>query len=169
MPAIRDILITGRSAGAGIARLLNDSQTTTDAPRSPATTLGASGGELRLELPWPPSINHYWRRHGHVIHVSTAGTRFARLCCLAVRAQFHSAPINQPVAVLVEAWAPKRGPYGNCGYDVDNRLKPLLDALTKAELWTDDKFVRDLRIVDRGRSEGGMVVVWVRPIDAWTT
>lgn len=170
-------LITGKSAGAGIARLLGDArksaewrpgsvgpsvreaETVQTPPRSPAATPGASGGELRLELPWPPSINHYWRRHGHVIHVSTAGTRFARLCGLAVRSQFCAAPIDQPVAVLVEAWAATRSVW-----DVDNRVKPLLDALTRAELWVDDSVVRDLRIVDRGRCRGGKVVLWVRPL-----
>jgi crossover junction endodeoxyribonuclease RusA len=166
-----------QSAGAGIARLLGDARKSAEwrpgsvgpaareaeaiqaHPRLPATTLGASGGELRLELPWPPSINHYWRRHGHVIHVSTAGTRFARLCGLAVRSQFCAAPIDQPVAVLIEAWAATRR-----AWDVDNRCKPLLDALTRAGLWVDDSVVRDLRIVDRGRCRGGKVIVWIRPI-----
>lgn len=114
---------------------------------------------MTLELPWPPSINHYWRRHGHVIHVSTAGTRFARLVALAVRSQFASAPIDMPVAILIEAWAATKR-----SWDVDNRIKPLLDALTRAELWRDDSVVRDCRIVDRGRCRGGRVVLHVRPI-----
>jgi crossover junction endodeoxyribonuclease RusA len=124
-------------------------------PRSSCATLGA---EISLTLPWPPSINHYWRRAGKVIHVSTEGTRFGRRVGIAVRGQFRSAPIDQPVAVLVEAWGP-RASWG----DVDNRVKPLLDALTKAELWTDDRLVRDVRIVDRGQCAGGKVVVSIRP------
>lgn len=119
--------------------------------------------ELRLELPWPPSINHYWRRAGQVIHVSTAGTAFARRVGLAVRRQFDAQPIEVPVEVLVEAWAPTRGPYGNFGWDLDNRVKPLFDACTFAGLWSDDSLVRRFGVVDRGRCVGGRVVVWVRP------
>jgi crossover junction endodeoxyribonuclease RusA len=151
-------LITGRSARLPSDYAPDGSRAAQGAPDASGAKLGAGTGELRLDLPWPPSINHYWRRAGKVIHVSTEGTRFSRRCGIAVRGQFGAAPIDRPVAVLIEAWGPRRG-WG----DVDNRCKPLLDALTKAELWTDDKLVRDLRIVDRGRCDGGRVVVWVRP------
>lgn len=125
--------------------------------------------ELRIELPWPPSINKYWRRHGHVIHVSTEGTRFARRVALAVRSQFGHQPIACPVAVLAEMWYPGRaGMVTRQKWDVDNRLKPLLDALTFGQLWVDDEIVRDIRGVDRSRVDGcvpgGAVVLWVRPL-----
>lgn len=158
--SIRDILITGRSARLpGDLARQDGPQAQPTAPDATAGRSGAAMAEIKLTLPWPPSINHYWRRAGKVIHVSTEGARFFRRCGIAVRAQFGAAPIATPVAVMVECWGPRR----NWG-DVDNRAKPLLDALTKAELWTDDKLVRDLRIVDRGRCAGGRVVVWVRPM-----
>jgi len=96
--------------------------------------------------------------------VSAAGKAYTQRTKHLVRAQFPYAPIEAPIAVLLELWAPTSGPYGNFGYDVDNRIKPTLDALTKAGVWADDKFVRDIRCVDRGRCDGGKCVVWIRPI-----
>lgn len=167
---IRDILITGRTAklpgdyapqaaGGGCAQVSSDQRVTVRPPAEPV-----AGREIVLDLPWPPSVNTYYRRHGHTIHVSAAGKRFSKLVALSVRTQFKAAPIEENVAVLLELFAPKRGPYGNNGYDVDNRVKAVLDALTRAELWTDDKIVRDVRVVDCGRDISGKVRVHVWPM-----
>jgi Holliday junction resolvase RusA-like endonuclease len=93
----------------------------------------------------------------------------------AVQALGGQGPMEGPVTVRVEAHHSRPGKLRRkkdprCAFhacrkpDHDNVAKLALDALTKAELWTDDKLVRDLRIVDRGRCAGGRVVVWVRPL-----
>jgi len=66
--------------------------------------------------------------------------------------------------VLIEAWAPSEdyAPGGRWEWDVDNRVKGTLDALAKAGVMTNDKLVRDVRIVDRGILPPGRVVVWIR-------
>lgn len=38
-------------------------------------------------------------------------------------------------------------PPHNRNYDIDNRIKPTLDSLTKSGLWIDDKFVRKLVVI----------------------
>lgn len=133
-----------------------------------AVTPGAVIGptEIRLELGWPPSINSYWqlgvnpKTHQRLLKMSAEGKRYNQVTKAMVRNQIRGAgPIECRVAVLIEAWGPREA-WGDC----DNRIKPLLDALTKAGLWIDDKVVRDVRIVDRGRFPGGKVVVWVRPL-----
>jgi Holliday junction resolvase RusA-like endonuclease len=168
---IRDILITGRSARLpGDLARQDGPQVQSTAPDTAAGRSGAGTGELRLDLGWPPSINSYWqlgvnpKTRQRLLKVSAAGKAYTARTKHLVRDQYRYAPLDCRVAVLIEAWAPTGGPYGNDGWDVDNREKPLLDALTKAGLWTDDKVVRDLRIVDRGRCAGGRVVVWVRPL-----
>ncbi len=95
---------------------------------------------MKLTLPMPPSINHYWRRHGHIVHVSAEGKKFAK-----------------DVAALIGIGGPKLAGRINLSVtlhygsrrtiDLDNRLKPLCDALTKAGVWEDDSQIDDLRIV----------------------
>ena len=127
---------------------------------------------VRLYLPWPPTFNEHWTKRGGRAALTTAGKRFDRLVGLAVRTQFRWQPIAAPVAVLIECWPPA---YLDLEWDVDNRIKPTLDALTKARLWGDDSQVQDLRIVrgnevqrpdSFGRRGGVRVSVW--PFRGWS-
>jgi hypothetical protein len=36
---------------------------------------------MRLSLPYPPSINHYWRRAGRFIHISREGREYRKQVC----------------------------------------------------------------------------------------
>ena len=56
-------------------------------------------------------------------------------------------------------------PPHNRSYDVDNRVKPTFDALTKCGLWIDDQYVRKLIVTASVPVERGAVVVEVEPYD----
>ena len=56
-------------------------------------------------------------------------------------------------------------PPHNRDYDVDNRIKPSLDALTKTGFWLDDRYVRKIVAVDCEPVVGGAVVALVEPFD----
>ncbi len=99
-----------------------------------------------LTLPWPPSANTYWRRNGHRYFIAPAGVAFrtevvAR--CLAAGAK----PLSGHVAMTVTLV-----PGDRRRRDIDNTLKPLLDALTHGGAWTDDSQVKRL-IVTMGDPE----------------
>jgi crossover junction endodeoxyribonuclease RusA len=49
--------------------------------------------------------------------------------------------------------------------DLDNILKPLLDAMTAAGCWHDDSQVANLRVTRRGVVSGGRVDVVVQQIE----
>jgi len=78
---------------------------------------------LELELPYPPSINHYWRRVGPRTLISREGRRF-RQRVMAILAAFHIRPLAGNLAVHVKVFPPDRR-----RRDIDNVLKSLLDAL----------------------------------------
>lgn len=119
---------------------------------------------VTLTLPYPPSINTYWRHVGQRVLISANGRRYRRAVGDAVllgigAGQIAEDPLPGRLAVLVEAAPPDRR-----ARDLDNILKALLDALTHAGVWLDDSQIDDLRIVRRGPERGGRVVVHVIPI-----
>lgn len=100
---------------------------------------GESG--LRLELPWPPSVNVYWRNWQGRMVISTAGRKYAKAVADQVLMQGGFKRFDGKLRVVIEAYRPD-----NRKRDLDNLLKATLDALTKAGVWADDGLIVDLRI-----------------------
>ena len=125
--------------------------------------------EIVVALPFPPSMNAYWAmatnaKGQRILIVSKQGRRYARLVQSLVAVRYRRPTIDYRIALLIEAWAPSvdYAPGGRWEWDVDNRVKPLQDALAKARVIANDKLIRDVRIVDRGIQPPGRVVVWIR-------
>lgn len=119
--------------------------------------------DLTLVLPFPPSVNHYWR---HVIMgkyvrtlISAAGREFKLNVAQALQNQLGAkiAPILCDCRLYVSLHAPDRR-----RRDVDNYAKALLDSLTEAGVWADDSQIRDLRLVWGDVLPGGKAVVTIR-------
>jgi crossover junction endodeoxyribonuclease RusA len=93
---------------------------------------------VTLTLPYPPSINAYWRRNGHRYFIAPAGIAFrteVEVFCMAAGVR----PLAGPVALTVSLV-----PGDRRRRDIDNVLKPLLDALTHGGAWADDSQVKRL-------------------------
>lgn len=96
-----------------------------------------------IVLPWPPSVNTYWRTFRGRMLISQAGRNYRTEAMLiaGLSRRFGS----QPVVVTVAAWLPdlrKR--------DLDNLLKAPLDALTHAKVYEDDSQIVGLHIIRAG-------------------
>ena len=111
---------------------------------------------LELELPYPPSINHYWRRVGPRTLISREGRRF-RQRVMAILAAFHIRPLAGNLAVHVKVFPPDRR-----RRDIDNVLKSLLDALEHGGAFHDDSQVTDLRAKKLRPIAGGKVIVRIK-------
>ena len=112
---------------------------------------------IHITLPWPPSVNRYYRNVAGVTKISAEGRAY-RAAVVNLLAEHRTVPpLAGAVAVDIEAHMPDRR-----RRDLDNLLKGLLDALTHAGLWLDDSQVADLRI-RRAPTIGGMVKVEVTP------
>lgn len=135
---------------------------------------------ITLELPCPPTVNTYYR---HVTKGPLAGRTLISERGRAYRSQVAGAvlmacrhadmghgaivesrairaPLNARLSVEIEFRAPDRRKR-----DLDNITKSLLDALTRAGIWTDDSQIDDLRIW-RSPLMTGCVIVTVREIAA---
>ena len=116
-----------------------------------------------ITLPFPPSVNHYWR---HVVMgkrvatlISAPGRKYTNAVLGEVLRQKAAMRINHHVAVTIMLHAPDKR-----RRDVDNYAKSLLDSLVKANVLEDDSLIRDLRLVWGDILSGGKAVVMIREI-----
>jgi len=113
---------------------------------------------IEIELPYPPSVNHYYRRVGPRTLISREGHRF-RERVLSVLAVSGLRRFDKPLAVQVEVYPPD-----NRRRDIDNVQKSLFDALQHGGVYRDDSQIVRLVIEKRGCVPGGMTIVRIEEI-----
>ena len=114
---------------------------------------------IELTLPWPPSINGYWRVFNGRAIISEKGRAYRKAVADQVLIQRVARHIAQPVRVVIEAYRPD-----NRRRDLDNLLKSSLDAITHGGVLEDDSLIKDLRIFWSG-DVGGMLKVQIEVIE----
>jgi crossover junction endodeoxyribonuclease RusA len=114
---------------------------------------------IELILPWPPSLNHYWRNVKGMTLISAAGRKYRKEVARII-AESGLKPITGAVAVKRILYCPdyKRR-------DEDNLPKALNDAITKSGLWKDDSYICAV-IVEKRKSadKEGRVVLQIKPL-----
>lgn len=112
-----------------------------------------------LDLPWPPSVNTYWR---HITRgklagrhlISEKGRAYRTAVQAAVLDAFRRVPEPMPGRLAVEIYA---HPPDRRTRDLDNLPKALLDGLSHAGLWADDGQIDRLLIVRESVVKQGAV------------
>lgn len=120
--------------------------------------------KLELELPFPPSVNKYWRhvKQGRFIRalISAPGRRYREVArVMAARQACLDGPICEPVRVSCIFHPPDRRKR-----DLDNLPKALFDAITSAQIWTDDSLVHELHLSWGKKVSGGKAIVRIERI-----
>jgi len=126
---------------------------------------------VTFELPWPPSVNHYYRRVGARTLISSAGRKFRRQVA-QILASRCLPPIVGRMAMTIEVYPPDRR-----RRDIDNLLKAVLDACQHGGAFPDDSRIVWLLIYRAQIVPGGRVVVTIhnltnkqelpRDVDIW--
>lgn len=95
-----------------------------------------------MSLPFPPSVNNYWRRVGNRTLISKAGKEFAKNVSYAVFVHNpRLKPLAGPLAIDLTLNAPDR-----LRRDLDNTLKALLDSMGKAGVYDDDSQIKEIHM-----------------------
>jgi crossover junction endodeoxyribonuclease RusA len=110
-----------------------------------------------IVLPWPPSMNRYWRTYQGRMIISQEGRAY-REAVISLLIERKVKPIAGKLIVEIEAWRPD-----NRVRDLDNLLKATLDSLTHAGVYNDDSQIVDLRIY-WAVEKGGMLKIWLKEV-----
>lgn len=113
---------------------------------------------IKFELPWPPSVNHYYRHVGPRTLISRAGRIFRRRVARILAARCLPPAVGR-LAVTVEVFPPDRR-----RRDIDNLLKAVLDALQHGGAFPDDSRIVWLLIQRAHVVPGGRVAVTIRDL-----
>lgn len=111
-----------------------------------------------IELPFPPSVNTYWR---HVVMgksartlISKRGREYRQAVMDEVLVQRLGHALTGSLSCILDLYPPCRR-----RRDCDNYAKALLDALGHANVYGDDSQIKDLRIRMHPKVPPGKVVV----------
>ena len=108
---------------------------------------------LNIELPFPPSVNHYYRRVGPRTLISREGRAYREKVCSVLRG-LGITELPGRLAMVIDAFPPDRR-----RRDLDNMQKSLLDSLEKGGAYKDDSQI-DLLAIRRKTPvpDGGVIV-----------
>lgn len=116
---------------------------------------------MKLTLPFPPSVNRYWRapnkgplKGRHLI--SAAGRAYQSAACAAIIEQLRRLPKPSTELAAVEILL---FPPDASRRDIDNYCKALFDALTHAGVWEDDNQVKRMLVEWGPKVKGGRVEI----------
>jgi len=111
---------------------------------------------LELELPFPPSVNHYYRHWRGRTLISREGRRF-RQRVVSILAARGLRMMSRPLEVEVDVYPPDRR-----RRDIDNVQKSLFDAIQHAGVYRDDSQIVRLVIEKRECVPGGKTIVRIQ-------
>ena len=112
------------------------------------------------QLPFPPSANTYYRHvmmgQRPAVLISSKGRQYQVDVAIALNGE---QAINGRLRVSIQLHAPNRRKY-----DIDNRIKPLLDAIQACGMIEDDEAIDELRVL-RGPIGDGVALVTIEKLE----
>lgn len=123
-------------------------------------TMPQSPRRLTLDLPFPPTVNRYWRHIGESrTIISKQGRAYKIAVAGLVMANRAALQLCKPVCVSVTYCPPD-----NRRRDLDNYTKALLDSITAAGVWQDDSQVQIMHLQWGAIMPGGKATVTIAEI-----
>jgi crossover junction endodeoxyribonuclease RusA len=114
---------------------------------------------MTLVLPWPPSVNDYWKHvfrgpNAGRVYIAPNGKQYREAIGWLIRAdKIAPWPKEALLRVTIAAHMPDRRKR-----DLDNLGKAVLDSLTHAGVWEDDSQIDDLRYYRVRKPDGSLLI-----------
>ena len=112
------------------------------------------GPIVNFKLPWPPTVNQYWRHVKGRVHVSNEGNKYRRLVAQLVMVTKPHRFGDARLQVKINAWPPDAK-----ARDLDNLLKAPLDALERAGVYDSDSQIDALAIYRMEKIKDGALTI----------
>lgn len=113
---------------------------------------------MEINLPYPPTLNTYWRHARGRHYISAQGKSYRRTVILLAKTK---TPMLDRLKVEIKLWMPDRR-----RRDIDNLSKVLLDALAHAGVYEDDSQIDVLTLSREGVEKQGRCLVSVEPYES---
>jgi crossover junction endodeoxyribonuclease RusA len=110
---------------------------------------------LRFELPYPPSVNHYYIHTSRGVKISAKGVKY-RADAYYLLSKYRGKCQDKKIAVTINVFPPDKRKR-----DLDNILKCLLDAMEHANVYENDNNIDMLTVIRRQRVPNGCVQIWI--------
>jgi len=111
---------------------------------------------ITLELPLPNSANQHWRHGRGITYLSKQGREFRQQVKQLIM-------VDKPLTTRLEVEIDIH-PKDRRKIDIDNRIKPLLDALQHAQVFEDDSQIDRLVVNRREIVKLGKCIVTIKEI-----
>ena len=115
---------------------------------------------LNLELPYPPSINHYYLHTSNSVILGAKGKKYRRDAILLLRKYKGHFDVSKKLHVVINVFPPDKRKR-----DLDNLTKCLLDSLQHAGIYVDDNQIDWLSIIRRNQIPNGSVQIWISELE----
>lgn len=112
-----------------------------------------------LHLPFPPSVNHYYRHIGHCTLISRKGREY-RQAVKDLLVDRGLIEMHGPLDVVVELYPPDLR-----RRDCDNAMKAIFDSMQHGGVYRDDSQIVRMEVWKRWRVKGGLAIVIIRELN----
>lgn len=106
---------------------------------------------MNIILPYPPTVNTYWRKFNNRMVISPKGRQYRKDVMQILEG---CETLHGRLSVTIIATMPDRRKR-----DLDNILKSLLDAMDHAGLFDDDEQIDELHVLRAGVEKPGNVAI----------
>lgn len=116
---------------------------------------------IQIVLPWPPSINNYWRSYRGRVVISAKGRAWLKEAEIALLEQrIPRDRISHKLSVSIDQFPPDRR-----RRDIDNPYKVAGDLLVKAGVIEDDSLIYSLSMQRFDPEPPGKFVIRIKPYE----